>query len=255
MQKGINEDNNSLYEIDETSKILNKKRFKQSNEMPKLEDLYELLKKDKKLKKFATILKPYISGSMSYLNHDTNVKENNKLIVVDIHEVSEKEMPIVMFIITDFFWDLIKQDRSTKKILYLDEVWKMIQKNEYTADFVFKLFKTIRKYGGAATAITQDISDFFMLEEGKYGKGILNNSSIKCIFQLEETDINILEKVINLSEEERYRLINMPRGTSIIHAGRNTLMADIIASKKEHQYISTDREDIQKNKTEYTVNT
>jgi hypothetical protein len=94
----------------------------------------------------------------------------------------------------------------------------MINKNEYTADFVFKLFKTIRKYGGGATAITQDISDFFMLQDGKYGKGILNNSAVKCIFQLEETDINILEKVINISEEEKYRLINMKRGTSIIPA-------------------------------------
>ena len=141
--------------------------------MPILSDFYNLLKKDKKLKRFVTILKPYISGSMKYLNNYTNVDDKNKLIVVDIHEVSEEEMPIVMFIITDFFWDIIKKDRSKQKILYLDEVWKMINKNEYTANFVFKLFKTIRKFGGAATAITQDISDFFMLEEGKYGKGIL----------------------------------------------------------------------------------
>ena len=144
-----------------------------------------------------------------------------------------------MFIITDYFWDLIKNDRSEKKILYLDEVWKMINKNEYTADFVFNLFKTIRKYGGGATAITQDISDFFMLENGKYGKGILNNSAVKVMFQLEETDIETLEKTINISQDEKYRLINLKRGTSIIHAGRNALMVDIIASPKEHEYITT----------------
>ena len=208
--------------------------------MPILGDLFKLLKEDKKLKKYATILKPYVSGSMKYLNNHTNVKSNNKLVIVDIHDVSEKEIPVVMFIVTDLFWDVIKADRSKKKILYLDEVWKMINKNEYTADFVFKLFKTIRKYGGAATAITQDISDFFMLEDGKYGKGILNNSSIKCMFQMEENDINILEKVINLSEEERYRLISMPRGTAIIHASHNSLMVDVIASEKEHKFINTD---------------
>ena len=126
----------------------------------------------------------------------------------------------------------------------------MINKNQATADFVFKLFKTIRKYGGAATAITQDISDFFFLEEGKYGKGILNNSSIKCLFQMEENDILILEKVMVLSEEERSRLINMPRGTALIHAGRNRLLADIIASEKEHRYISTDRVDLEKIESE-----
>ena len=249
LNKGITEKNETLYEIDSKSKILRKKKFKSSEKMPILLDLYELLKKDKNLKRFATILKPYVLGSMKYLNNYTNIDDNNKLIVVDIHEVSENEMPVVMFIVTDFFWDIIKKDISKKKILYLDEVWKMINKNEYTADFVFKLFKTLRKYGGAATAITQDISDFFMLEEGKYGKGILNNSSIKVLFQMEENDINILENVMNLSEEERVRLINMPRGTSIIHAGRNTLMVDVVSSKREHQFISTDIVDLQKEKS------
>ena len=238
-QKNITEDNESLYDIEEKS-ILSRKKFKSVEKMPTFLDLYNLLKLDKKLKKFAIILKPYISGSMKYLNNVTNVDVKNKLIVVDINEVSENEIPIVMFIITDFFWDIIKKDRTKQKILYLDEVWKMINKNEYTAEFVFKLFKTIRKYGGAATAITQDISDFFMLDDGKYGKGILNNSSIKTLFQLEENDLNILESVIRLSEEEKIRLINMPRGTAIIHAGRNALMVDVISSEKEHQFINTD---------------
>ena len=139
-----------------------------------------------------------------------------------------------------------QRDRRSKKILYLDEVWKLINKNPYTADFVFKLFKTVRKYGGGATAITQDISDFFMLEEGKYGKGILNNSSIKCMFQLEETDINMLENVIGISEEEKYRLLNMKRGTAIIHADRNALMVDIVSTPNEHDRITTDREDLEK---------
>ena len=214
--------------------------------MPIFNDFYEIIKKDKALKKYAPLIKPYISGSLKYLNNHTNVDATNKLVVVDVHDINEQELPLIMFIITDYFWDLIKENRAQKKLLYLDEVWKLINKNEYTADFVFKLFKTIRKYGGGATAITQDISDFFMLEEGKYGKGILNNSSVKCIFQLEETDINILEKVINISEEEKYRLLNMKRGTSIIHADRNVVMVDVIASKKEHERITTDRNDLEK---------
>ncbi len=208
--------------------------------MPILEDLYDLLKKDRKLKRCANILKPYITGSLKCLNGYTNVDADNKLVVADVHNIQEKDLPIVMFVITDYFWDMIRNDRTKKKILYLDEVWKLINKNENTAEFVFKLFKTIRKYGGAATAITQDISDFFSLEDGKYGKGILNNSSIKTLFQLEETDIELLCKVLNISEEEKCKLINLKRGTAIVHAGRNTLMVDVVASKKEHEYITTD---------------
>ncbi len=239
-EKGITEDNNSLFKKQTTSALLNKKEFKSAKDMPILEDLYDLLKKDRKLKRCANILKPYITGSLKCLNGYTNVDADNKLVVADVHNIQEKDLPIVMFVITDYFWDMIRNDRTKKKILYLDEVWKLINKNENTAEFVFKLFKTIRKYGGAATAITQDISDFFSLEDGKYGKGILNNSSIKTLFQLEETDIELLCKVLNISEEEKCKLINLKRGTAIVHAGRNTLMVDVVASKKEHEYITTD---------------
>lgn len=245
-EKGIFEDNESLYEISEKSKVLQSKKFKGPDKMPILEDLWKIMKKEKKLKNQVAILKTYINGSMSFLNQKTNINIENKIIVVDIYEMSEEALPIVMFIITDFFWDKIQKNREQKKILYLDEVWKMIHKNPQTADFVFKLFKTIRKYGGAATAITQDVGDFFFLEDGKYGKGILNNSSIKCLFQLEENEINTLEKVMLLSEEEKSKLLNMPRGTALIHAGRNRLMVDVIASEKEHIYITTEKNENKK---------
>ena len=237
---GITEDNSTLYCEDTKSMILGRKKYKSTENMPTLKDVYELVKKNKKLKKYTNVFKQYVTGSMAYLSGKTNVNLDSKVVVVDIHEISEAQMPIVMFIVTDYFWDVIQKDRNKKKILYLDEVWKMINKNEYTAEFVYKLFKTIRKYGGAATAITQDVSDFFMLEDGKYGKGILNNSSIKCIFQLEETDLNVLEKAILISDEEKYRLLNMKRGTAIVHAGRNNLMVDIVSSPKEHEYVNTD---------------
>ena len=239
-KRGITEDNESLFEENEKSKILRKKRFKNSEEMPKMEDLFELLKKDKRLKKYAQILKPYVSGSLSFFNNYTSIDTNNKLVIVDVHDIGEDTIPLVMFVVTDYFWDVIKSNKNDRKILYLDEVWKLINKNQMSAEFVFKMFKTIRKFGGGATAITQDVSDFFMLDEGKYGKGIINNSSTKCIFQLEENDIETLEKTIKISDEEKYRLLNMKRGTAIIHAGRNTIMADIVASQKEHDYISTD---------------
>ncbi len=239
-EKSITEDNESLVELDARSKVLAQKRFKSADQMPKIEDLYKRIQKHAKLKKYTKVLKPFVTGSLNYFNKYTDIKVDNKLIVVDVHDIEESIMPIAMFVITDMFWDEIKKNRNEKKILYLDEIWKLINKNEGTADFVFKLFKTIRKYGGGATAITQDISDFFMLEDGKYGKSILNNSSIKCMFQLEETDINLLKDVIQLSDEEKYRLINLKRGSTIIHAGRNSLMADVISSDNEHQYINTD---------------
>ena len=242
-QKGITFDDESLYKIDCKSKFISKKRFKRTEDMPIIEDLYKLISKDKKLKNIKNLLLPYINGSMKFLNGYTNVELSNQFIVADIHNVEEKNLSAVMFIITDFFWDKIKTLKSQRKILYLDEVWRLIGSNEETANFVFKIFKTIRKYGGAATAITQDINDFFTLNDGRYGKGILNNSSIKTIFQLEENEINVLKENLNLSDEEIFKIQNAKRGSCLLYAGNNHLYINIKASEKEHKYISTDIND------------
>ena len=182
---------------------------------------------------------------MKYLNCYTNVDLSNKIVVSDIYNIEEKDLPIVMYIITEFYWDKIKEDRSEKKVLYLDEAWRLINKSKETAEFVFKLFKTIRKYGGAATAITQDINDFFSLDDGKYGKGIINNSSIKCMFQMEENDIKSLESILNLSENEKSKLQSINRGICLMNVGREHVMVKIEASKLEHKFITTDRIDLQ----------
>lgn len=237
---GIYFENDSLYEECETTSFIKTKKFKRHNQMPKLEDIYNSIKKDKNLKKYSTILKSYISGSMSFLNEYTNVDIANEFVVADIYDIEEEKIPIMMFIITELFWDKIKENRNHKKIIYLDEVWKLINKNSEAAEFVFKIFKTIRKFGGAATAITQDVTDFFALDDGKYGQSIINNSSIKAVFQLEENNISKLSEVINLSEEEKWRLINLERGKCLLHAGRNKVMVDIKASEKEHEVINTD---------------
>lgn len=242
-QKEITFDDDSLYKKNNTN-FLKDKKFKESSDMPILEDLYKIVKKEKKLNRIAVLLKPYINGSMKFLNGYTNVDLSNKLVVADIYNVEEECLSIVMYIIAELFWDKIRKSRSNRKIIYLDEVWRLIDNNEDTANFVFKMFKTIRKYGGAATAITQDINDFFALCDGKYGRGILNNSSLKCIFQLEENDIKILKENINLSDEETFKIQNAKRGSCLLYAGSNHLMVKIESSKKEHECISTDRTDL-----------
>lgn len=244
-QKGITFDDNSLYTNQNDGKLLGKRKFKSSNEMPIISDLYELLKKSKKTKRLATLLKPLLSGSLKFLNQHTNADLSNKLVVADIYDIEENILAPVMFVVTDFYWDRIKEERAQKKILYFDEVWRLISNNVETANFVFKIFKTIRKYGGAATAITQDINDFISLEDGKYGKGIINNSSIKCMFQMEENDIKTMDEIVSLSEEEKYRIKNMERGKCLLHADKTHVVVSIEASKKEHNIITTDRKDLE----------
>ena len=152
--------------------------------MPLLEDLFNILKKDKRTKKFQIKLIPFVKGSLNFFNNYTNVELNNKLIIGDIYELGEENIKYGMYLFTELFWDKIKKNRKVKKAIYFDEIWRLIgvTSNKEVASFIYKIFKTIRKYGGSGVAITQDISDLFSLENGTYGKSILNNSSIKTFF-------------------------------------------------------------------------
>lgn len=144
-----------------------------------------------------------------------------------------------MYLFTELFWDKIKKDRNKIKAIYLDEIWRLIgvTSNKNVASFVYKIFKTIRKYGGSAVAITQDIMDLFSLDNGAYGKSILNNSSNKIFFELEEENINFLEKFIKLSEKEKIEIKSLNTGESLMFAGDNHVLVKIETSKLEEKII------------------
>ena len=236
--KNITFDDKSLYK-NTSNKINIKPIFKEAQDMPILEDLYELLSKDERTKRMQIRLIPFVKGSLKYLNNYTNIKLNNKLIVADVYELGEENLKYGMYIFTELFWDKIKKDRSIKKAIYLDEIWRLIgvTSNREVAGFIYKIFKTIRKYGGSAVAITQDVEDLFSLENGTYGKSILNNSSIKNIFSLEEENILILGKYTNLTEKEKIEIKSLKRGECLMFVGDSHILTKIEAADFEKEII------------------
>ena len=236
--KEITFDDKTLYKQPK-EKITIKPTFKESKDMPILEDLYNILLKDEKTKKFGIKLIPFVKGSLKFFNNYTNVEIDNKLIVADVYELGEDNLKYGMYLFTELFWDKIKINRDIKKIIYLDEVWRLIgvTSNKEVASFIYKIFKTIRKYGGSAVAITQDISDLFSLENGIYGKSILNNSSIKSFFSLEEENILLLEKYTNLSEKEKIEIKSLKRGECLMFVGDEHIITKIESSNLEKEII------------------
>ena len=236
--KGITFEDKSLFK-NETEKINIKGIFKSSNEMPILEDLYDVLGKDIKTKKMQKKLQPFVTGSLKFFNNYTNIEINNKLIVADIYELGEDNLKYGMYLFTDLFWDKMKKNRQNKKIIYLDEIWRLIgvTSNKDVASFIYKIFKTIRKYGGSSVAITQDISDLFSLENGTYGRSILNNSSNKVFFSLEEENIQLLSKYSNLSEKEKIEIKSLKRGECLIFAGAEHFLTKIDFAEEEKKII------------------
>ena len=240
-QKGITFDDESLYK-ENKNKILNKE-FKESKEMPILEDLYNILEKDERTQKFRIKLIPFVKGSMKFFNQYTNVELNNNLILADVYDLGEENLKYGMYLFTDIFWDKIKENRNEKKAIYLDEIWRLIgvTSNKEVASFIYKIFKTIRKYSGSSVAITQDISDIFSLENGTYGKSILNNSSIKTFFALEEENIKILSEVTNLSEKEKVEIKSLKKGECLMFVGQDHILTKIECSSFEKNIIEGEK--------------
>ncbi len=233
-QKNITFKDSSLYYYKNNQKI-----FKESKDMPILGDLYNIFNKYEETKIFAIKLIPFVKGSLKFFNNYTNVELKNNLIVADVYELGEENLKYGMYIFTDLFWDKIKKDRKIKKAIYLDEIWRLIgvTSNKNVASFIYKIFKTIRKYNGSAVAITQDISDLFSLENGTYGKSILNNSSIKTFFSLEEENIKILGEYTNLSQKEKIEIKSLKRGECLMFVGDNHILAQIDAADYEKKII------------------
>ena len=238
-KKGITFDDNTLYK-NEKNKINIKPIFKESTDMPILEDLYNILGEEEKTKKMQIKLIPFVKGSLKFFNNYTSIELNNKLIIADIYELGEENLKYGMYLFVDLFWDKIKENRKNKKIIYLDEVWRLIgiTSNKNVASFIYKIFKTIRKYGGSSVAITQDISDLFSLENGTYGKSIINNSSNKAFFSLEEENISILSEYTNLSEKEKVEIRSLKRGESLLFAGDEHILTKIECADYEKEIIN-----------------
>ena len=237
-EKNITFEDNSLYKKEE-DKINIKPIFKDSVDMPILEDLYKILGKDKKTKKMQIKLIPFVKGSLNFFNNYTNIELNNKLIIADVYDLGEENLKYGMYLFTDLFWDKIKINRNIKKAIYLDEVWRLIgvTSNKDVASFIYKIFKTIRKYGGSSIAITQDISDLFSLDDGTYGKSILNNSSNKIFFSLEEENILILSKYTNLSEKEKIEIKSLKRGECLMFANEEHILTKVDVDEFEKNII------------------
>lgn len=235
--KNITFDDESLY--DKNGK------FKNEKQMPILGDLFNILDKDKKTRKFKIKLIPFVEGSLKFFNNYSNIKLNNELIVADIYDLGEDNMKYGMYLLIDIFWDKVKQNRKDKKAIYMDEIWRLIgvTSNKYVASFIYKIFKTIRKYGGSGVAITQDISDIFSLDNGTYGKSILNNSSIKTFFALEEENIKILGEYANLSDKEKVEIKSLKRGECLMFVGEDHILTKIQASEEEKKIIEGEKED------------
>ena len=214
--------------------------------MPILGDVYEVLMEKAETKRLANILNRMVHGSASSFNQQTNVDLSNKYVVLDISELSGDLLTVGMFVALDFVWSKAKEDRTVEKAIFIDEVWKLIgaASNEMAAEYVLEIFKIIRGYGGSGVCATQDLTDFFALKDGKYGRGIINNAKTKIILNMENNEAEQIKEVLHLSEAEMMSIVRFERGNGMISTNNNNLTVEFRASQLEKDLITTDRKDL-----------
>ena len=237
---GITHDNDSLYE---DSKAVPPKMKK----MPILGDLHKNLLENPMTQRIAIIVSRFVTGSAQSFNQQTNVDLSNKYIVLDLSELKGKLLPVGMMIALDYVWDNVKADRTKKKAIMIDEIWQLVgaSSNKQAAEFCLTIFKTIRGFGGAAISATQDLSDFFSLEDGKYGRAIVNNSKNKIILNLEPDEARYVQDVLKLTKTEVRSITRFERGEALVYSNNNKVPVVIKASKEEQEMITTDRAELE----------
>ena len=236
-QFGITHDNDSLYAD---------KAHTRYKRMPILGDLHKLLEANPLTQRLAIIVSRFVTGSAQSFNQQTNVNLENKYVVIDISELKGKLLPVGMFIGLDYIWDQVKSDRTKRKAIYIDEIWQLIgaSSNRQAGEFCQEIFKIARGYGAAAIAASQDLSDFFSLEDGKYGRAIINNSKTKIILNLEPDEAEYVRETLKLTRTEIRSITQFERGEALISSNNNKVPVLVRASKVEQQLITTNRAEL-----------
>ncbi len=181
-------------------------------------------------------LAKYTHGSWSsFLNQPSNVDINRKFVVFSVRDMEDELKPAAMYIVTHFIWNAVRKN-IRKRLLVVDEAWWMM-KSEDTASFLYSIAKRGRKYYLGLATITQDVGDFM---KSPYGVPIITNSSIQLLLKQSPSTIDVLKDTFNLTDEEKYLLLEADVGEGIFFVGLKHVAVKIISSYTEDQIITSD---------------
>ena len=205
-------------------------------EPPLLSDFELVLTGMKGAESIVQRLSKYTRGTWAgFLNRPTNININYKFIVFSIRDMEDELKTVAMYIITHYIWNAVKRNKK-KRLLVVDEAWIMM-KSEDAASFLFSMAKRGRKYFLGLATITQDVDDFL---KSPYGLPIVTNSSILMLLKQSPTVVDNLQKVFNLTDEEKYLLLESNVGEGMFFVGLKHVAIKIIASYTEDQIITSD---------------
>ena len=225
------------------------RKYLQSNyrdNPPTLQDFHaELLKQSEpEAQEIALAIELFTSGSLNTFAKPTNVDVNNRLICYDILDLGKQLLPIGMLVVLDSIFNRITQNRAKGKntFIIIDEIYLLFQ-HEYSANFLFTLWKRVRKYGAFCTGITQNVDD---LLQSHTARTMLANSEFIVMLNQASTDRMELARLLNISDLQLSYITNVDAGNGLIKVGsslvpftdqfpRNTKLYRLMTTKPGEQ--------------------
>jgi len=234
----IDENNDSIF-LDKENGIL--KTF------PIMSDFYDRVAADRSLRPdIAMILSQFVSGAAKSMNGATNVDLDNKYIVFGLENIKGDLLAPSMFIILDYVWGKCREDRTKKKMISIDEIWKLLDvKNPLVSEFVIEIYKLIRGYGGGALCATQSIVDLFR-GGTNFGNTILSCANSKILLGMEKKDLSLITEELGLSPTEISNIMAYRKGQALLCAGSNHIPIQVKASAKEAEMFETERSELER---------
>jgi type IV secretory pathway VirB4 component len=214
--------------------------------IPLMQDFEEILKGMEGADSLVRRVRKFTKGTFSqFFNQQTNISMDKPLVVFGIRDMEDELRPIALFIIMRYIWNKVKTDLK-KRILLVDEAWWIMQ-NEDGASFLYGICKRARKYWLGVTTITQDVNDFM---KSSYGQPIITNSSLQILMKQSSATIDVAQKIFNLTEGEKYLLLEAEVGEGIFFAGQKHVAIKSVASYTEDQIITTSPKEVLRIKKE-----
>ncbi|MBT3835603.1 DUF87 domain-containing protein [Candidatus Peribacteria bacterium] len=211
-------------------------------EPPTLHDLVDVLTTTEGGEQMANVMKKYTEGSFAGIfNQQTNIDVDSSLMVFQTRDLEESLRPMAIYITLNFLWNSVRSNLK-KRLIVVDEAWNIMQ-YEDSARFLYGLIKRARKYYLGITTITQDVEDFM---NSPFGKPIVTNAAMQMLLKQAPSAIDSLKKAFNLTEGEKYLLLNAGVGQGVFFAGRKHAALQIVASPKEHEIVTTNPEELAK---------
>jgi len=205
-------------------------------EPPLMQDFQDVLEGMEGGADLSLRLKKFTEGTFAgLLNNPTNVQLDNQLVCFSVRDLEDELRPIAIYSIVNYIWNIVRSEMK-KRILVIDEAWWLMQ-HEDSAKFIYALVKRCRKYYLGVTTITQDVNDFLT---SPYGQAIVNNSSLQLLLKQSTAAIDLVQKTFNLTEGEKYLLLECGVGEGIFFAGSKHAAIKIVASYAEDQLITSD---------------